>query len=195
MTKVSSNKAAPAKSSNTWLWTLVRGAFALILGIYLIVGAQTAPIMVAYALAIYIALSGAMQAFRGLFGRDAPGSSTDRLRGLVGLVGGLALFLLAFFNVLSLSAIYTFLAILLIAFGLLGLFEAFFDRGGERFQWMAALVNALLVALGVLVFYSRMREFDLRLWSGVILTVIGVAVIAYAYLIQRSRPATPATSV
>lgn len=195
MTKVSSNKAAPAKSSNAWLWMLVRGAFALILGLYLIVGAQTAPIVVAYALAIYIALTGAMQTFRGLFSRDAPGSTTDRVRGLVGLVGGLALLLLAFFNVLSLSATYTFLAILLIAFGLLGLFEALFDRGGQRFQWMAVLVNALLVALGALVFYSRAREFDLRLWSGVILTVIGVAVIAYAYLVQKPRPATPATSV
>lgn len=195
MTKVSSNQAAAAKSSNNWLWTLVRGAFALILGIYLLVGAQTAPIMVAYALAIYVTVAGAMQTFRSLFSRGAAGSTTDRIRGLVGLIGGLALLVLAYFNVLSLAAAYTFLAILLIAFGLLGLFEAFFDRGAARFQWMAALVNALLLALGVMVFYSRAREFDLRLWSGVILAVIGVAVIAYAYLVQKTRPATPVTSV
>lgn len=195
MTKVSSNKAAAAKSSNAWLWTLVRGAIALILGIYLMVGARTAPIAIAYALAIYVTVSGALQTFSGLFNRDAPGSTTDRIRGLVGLVGGLALLLLAFFNVLSLELAYTFLAVLLIIFGLLGLFEAFFDRGGARFQWMAVLVNALLAALGGLVFYSRAREFDLSLWSGVILAVIGVAVIAYAYLVQKPRPATPVTSV
>jgi uncharacterized membrane protein HdeD (DUF308 family) len=196
MTKVSSQEtAAPAKSPNAWLWTLVRGVLALILGIYLMVGAQTAPTVVAYVLAIYVTLAGAMQTFRGLFNRDAPGSTTDRVRGLVGLIGGLGLLLLLFFNVLSLSAAYTFLAILLIVFGALGLFEAFFDRGASRFRWMAVLINVLLLALGVLVFYSRMREFDLRLWSGVLLAVIGVVVIGYAYLIQKPRPNTPATSV
>ena len=75
--------------------------------------------------------------------------------------------LLLYFNVLSLSAAFTIIAILIIAFGLLGLFESFFDRGKAYFRWMPVIVNGLMVTLGALVFYSRSDAgFNLQLWSG-----------------------------
>ena len=174
--------------SNAWIWTLVKGILALGLGLFLIISAQSAPIWIAYALAIYMAVSGGLQTFSSFLNRRTPGSKTDRIRGLVGLVGGGALLLLGYFNVLSLAAAYTLLAILLIVFGLLGLFEVVFDRGSDRFRWMPLLVNLLLVVLGVMVFYSRSREFDLRLWSGLVLIVMGLAAIAYGYFFQRANP-------
>ena len=105
------------------------------------------------------------------------------------------LLLLGYFNVLSLGAAYTLLAILLIAFGALGLFEALFDRGADRFRWMPLLVNLLLIVLGVMVFYSRMREFDLRLWSGLVLAIIGLVIIAYGYFFQKANPKAIAADV
>lgn len=178
---------AKAGAGGNWIWTLVRGIFALALGVFLLVGTSSAPIAIAYVLAIYMAISGAVQTFVGFTGRNAAGARTDRIRGLVGLIGGVALLLLAYFNVLTLASAYTILAVLLILYGLLGLWEAILDRGASRFRWMPILVNALLVVLGVLVFLSRSQNFDLRIWSGIVLSIIGIGVIAYASYMRRSR--------
>ena len=178
-----------AANSNTWIWTLLRGVIALGLGIFLIVGGETARTTAAYVVLIYVTIAGGMQTFSGLFNRRAPGSTTDRIRGLVGLLGGLVMLVLLYFNVLTLSTAFIIIAILVIAFGLLGLFEVFFDRGGDRFRVMPVLVNVLLVALGALVFYSSSREgFDLQLWTGMVLVILGAIVGAYAYFVQKPQP-------
>lgn len=176
-----------SKSSNAWIWTLVRGLFALGLGLYLIIAAQSAPIVVAYALAVYMLVAGAIQTFMSLLNRRAPGSTTDRIRGLVGLAGAGVLLLLVYFNVLSLGAAFTVLAILLVIYGGLGMFEMLFDRGDQRFRLMPFLVNLLLLALGVMVFVSRAQDFDLRLWVGVILAVMGLVLIGYGYFVQKQK--------
>ncbi len=178
-----------AANSNAWIWTLLRGVIALGLGIFLIVGGETARTTAAYVVLIYVTIAGGMQTFSGLFNRRAPGSATDRIRGLVGLLGGVIMLALLYFNVLTLSTAFIIIAILVIAFGLLGLFEVFFDRGGAYFRWMPVLVNVLLVALGALVFYSSSHEsFNLQLWSGVVLAVLGIAVGVYAYFAQKPSP-------
>lgn len=178
-----------AANSNTWIWTLLRGVIALGLGIFLIVGGETARTTAAYVVLIYVTIAGGMQTFSGLFNRRAPGSTTDRIRGLVGLLGGLVMLVLLYFNVLTLSTAFIIIAILVIAFGLLGLFEVFFDRGGDRFRVMPVLVNVLLVTLGALVFYSSSREgFDLQLWTGLVLVILGAIVGAYAYFVQKPQP-------
>lgn len=179
--------ASQSGSSNAWIWTLLRGVVALVLGLFLLFSGQTAPLIVAYALAIYATLAGAAQTFTSLLNRDAAGSKTDRIRGLIGLVGGGLLLLLAYFNVLSMPAAYTLLAILLILFGGLGVFEELFDRGGESFSIMPLLINVLLVVLGVMVFFSRSQGFNLQLWAGVIMTLIGLALGGYGYFWQKKH--------
>lgn len=174
-----------AGRSNAWIWTLVRGLLALALGLFLLFSSQTAPMAIAYALAAYAAVVGAIQTFMSFLNRKAPGSTTDRIRGLVGLIGGGAVLLLAYFNVLSPGASYTLLAVLLILFGGLGIFEVLFDRGDQRFAFVPLLINVLLVALGVMVFYSRSQGFDLRLWAGIIMALIGAGLIAYGYFWQK----------
>ena len=188
--------AKVSANSNAWIWTLLRGIVALILGIFLIAGGETATTSTAYALAAYVAIAGGMQVFGGLLNRRAPGSTTDRIRGLVGLVGGVALILLLYFNVLTLATVFTILAIVVIAFGLLGLFESFFDRGRAYFRWMPVIVNVLLVALGALVFYSRSATgFNLQLWAGLLLAILGTAVVVYAYFVQKPSPQLVANNV
>ena len=186
------SSAAGTANANAWIWTLVRGIFALALGLFLVFGARTGPIFVAYALAIYLTVAGGIQTFMSLLNRGTPGSTTDRVRGLVGLVGGGALLLLAYFDVLSLSAAYSMLAILLIAYGALGLFEVLFARGDERFRFMPLIINVLLVVLGVLVFFFRARELDLRTWSGALLALIGLGLIGYGYMVQKRNPTAEA---
>ncbi len=179
----------PPANSNAWIWTLIRGIIALGLGIFLIAGGDMARTTAAYAILAYLAIAGAAQTFSGLMNRRAPGSATDRIRGLVGLVGGVAMLLLLYFNVLTLPTVFVIIAILVIAFGLLGLFEAFFDRGRAYFRWMPVLVNVLLVVLGALVFYSSSHEsFDLQLWAGLVLAILGTAVVVYAYFVQKPSP-------
>ena len=175
--------------SNAWIWTLLRGIIALVLGIFLIAGGDTATTTTAYVLAAYLAIAGGAQTFSGLLNRRAPGSTTDRIRGLVGLVGGVAMLLLIYFEVLQLPTAFTIIAILVIVFGLLGLFESLFDRGKAYFRWMPVIVNVLLVALGALVFYSRSQpNFSLQLWGGVLLAILGTAIVVYAYFVQKPSP-------
>ncbi len=130
-----------SKSSNTWIWSIIRGLFALGLGLYLIIASQSAPIVVAYALAIYMLVAGAIQTFMSLLNRRAPGSTTDRIRGLVGLFGAGVLLLLVNFIELSLGAAFTVLAILLVIYGGLGMFEMLFGApsGPGRSRDQAAL--------------------------------------------------------
>jgi uncharacterized membrane protein HdeD (DUF308 family) len=183
-------------NSNNWLWTLVRGIIALVLGVFLIAGGDTATATTAYALAAYMTLAGGVQTFSGLLNRRAPGSTTDRIRGLVGLVGGGAMLLLLYFNVLTLPTAFTIIAILIIVFGLLGLFESLFDRGRAYFRWMPVIVNVLLVVMGALVFYSRSAAgFNLQLWTGVLLAILGTAVVAYGYFVQKPSPQLVADNV
>lgn len=184
------------KSSSAWIWTLVRGIIALALGLYLLLGANSsAPLIVGYALAIYLTISGAFQTFSGLFNRGAAGSKTDRIRGLVGLIGGGLLLALTYFDILAPSAGFVILAVLLITYGVLGLFEVLFDRGDERFNWMPLLVNGLLVALGVLAFVFRARELNLLTYSGITLSLIGVVILIYGYFIQRPSRGADAAAV
>jgi uncharacterized membrane protein HdeD (DUF308 family) len=188
--------AKVSTNSNAWLWTLLRGIIALVLGIFLIAGGDTATTTTAYVLAAYLAIAGGAQTFSGLLNRRAPGSTTDRLRGLIGLIGGVTMVLLLYFNVLSLPAAFTIIAVLVIIFGLLGLFESFFDRGKAYFRWMPVIVNVLLVAMGALVFYSRSAAgFNLQLWTGVLLAILGTAVVVYAYFVQKPSPQLVADNV
>ncbi len=182
------------KSANAWLWTVISGLIALVLGLYLLLGANSsAPLVVGYALAGYLTVSGAIQTFSSIFNRNAPGSRTDRVRGLVGFVGGGVLVLLAYFDVLSPAASYVVLAVLLTVYGALGLFEALFDRGPKTFRWMPLIINLLLVALGALAFVFRARELNLLTWAGALLSLIGLVLLIYGYFIQkRSGRATAA---
>ena len=54
---------------------------------------------------------------------------------------------------------------------------------------MPVIVNVLLVALGALVFYSRSQpNFSLQLWGGVLLAILGTAIVVYAYFVQKPSP-------
>ena len=184
------------KSANAWLWTIISGLIALVLGLYLLLGANSsAPLIVGYALAGYLTVSGAIQTLSSIFNRSAPGSGTDKLRGLVGFVGGGVVLLLAYFDILSPAASYIVLAVLLIAYGALGLFEVLFDRGPKSFSWMPLLINLLLVALGALAFVFRARELNLLTWTGALLSVIGLILLLYGYFIQKRSGRATAVGV
>lgn len=184
------------KSANAWLGTLLSGLIALVLGLFLLLRANSsAPLLVGYALAGYLTVSGAIQTFSSLFNRNAPGSRTDRVRGLVGFVGGGLLLLLAYSHILPSEAAYIVLAALLIVYGALGLFEVLFDRGPKAFSWIPLLINLLLVTLGALAFVFRARDLNLLTWAGALLSVIGLILVIYGYFIQKRGGRATATGV
>ncbi len=178
-------------SSNNWIWKLIQGIIALALGLFIMFGGDTANTSVAYAIGIFLLLTGAIQLWRGAFNRQAAGGTVDLMIGLIGTIGGAIVLALLYFTDTGTSTIYTILAIVLIAYGAVGLFETLFARGRELFSWGALLVDALLVLLGVLVFVSRSQDFDLNFWGGLSLTLIGLIMAAYAYFVQRSSEPDP----
>ncbi len=178
-------------SSSNWIWKLIQGIIALGLGLFIMFGGDTANTSVAYAIGIFLLLTGAIQLWRGTFNRTAAGGTIDLLIGLIGTIGGAIVLALLYFTDTATSTIYTILAIVLIAFGAVGLFETLFARGRELFSWGSLLVDALLVLLGIMVFVSRSQDFDLNFWGGLSLAVIGLIMAGYAYFFQRTSEPEP----
>lgn len=181
-------------SSSNWIWRLIQGIIAIALGLFIMFGGETASTSVAYVLGIFLLLTGAIQLWRGAFNRRAAGGTVDLIIGLIGTIGGAIVLALLYFTGTSIPTIYTILAIVLIAYGAVGLFETLFARGRELFSWGALLVDALLVLLGVMVFVSRSQAFDLNFWGGLVLTLVGVVMAGYAYLFQRDSKPEPAAA-
>lgn len=178
-------------SSSNWVWRLIQGIIALVLGLFIMFGGETANTTVAYAIGIFLLLTGAIQLWRGAFNRRAAGGTVDLIIGLIGTIGGAIVLALLYFTNTGTSTIYTILAIVLIGYGGVGLFETLFARGRELFSWGSLLVDVLLILLGVLVFVSRSQDFSLNFWGGLSLVVIGLVMAGYAYLFQRKAEPEP----
>lgn len=162
-------------SGSKWWVTVLEGIVALILGFYLLFGGDAAAGNVALVAALYMLIAGILSLFRG--SDDAIG----RYQGIIAvIVGALLLFLYAF-NILPFYWDMTIFAIGAVIVGLLGLYSAFFDRGGRAFSWGPVLVNALLVLWGVLIFLARVQDFDLQSVTAWILIIMGAIIAIWGY--------------
>lgn len=175
-------------SSNRWIWTLIQGILAAGLGLWALLDRNSVLSGLSYAAAIYVAIAGGIQTLRALLNWGQDDASTQLVRGLIGLIGGVIVLLMSYFTDTPVPTIVTILAIVLIAYGVMGLFSTIFARGGRPFEWPPVLVNALMIFLGVLVFVDKgAQDTDLMLWSSIILIVAGAAMILYALTRQRGH--------
>lgn len=173
--------------NNRWVWTLIQGILAIGLGVWTLIGRESALTAFIYASAVYVAVAGLIQTVRSLLNRGLEDSTTELIRGLIGLIGGAAVLVLAYFTTTTMPTILTILGIVLIAYGAVGLFSTLFARGGREFLWQPVLVNALLVLLGVLVFVDRIQEIDVLLWASIIFIAAGAVMVLYALTRQRGH--------
>lgn len=171
------------KNSPWWL-SLVQGLVAVGAGVYLLVAPARASLLIGVLAALYLLISGVIHLFRGLRVRRRTRGSFSLIRGIVGIVIGGAILLLAVFNIGSLSFGYTILAIGLLIFGALGLFGSFFKREGKSFAWGPVIVNAALLIWGLIILFAR-STVNLPAVSGWILVIIGVVIILYTVLGRR----------
>lgn len=173
--------------SNRWIWTLIQGVLAVALGLWALLGRESALTALAYAGAIYVGLAGLIQTVRALLAWGSKSSTTELVRGLTGLIGGAIVLIMVYFVDAPTSTVNTLLAIVLIAYGAIGLFASLFARDGQPFEWQPVFVNALMILLGVLVFFDQSREFDLLAWTAVIFIAAGAVMIWYALARQRGN--------
>jgi uncharacterized membrane protein HdeD (DUF308 family) len=163
-------------NGRSWWVTLIEGIAIILLGIYLLIGGDAAAGNVALVLALYMLIVGVIALIRG---------SSDRIgryQGIIAvIVGALVLFLYAF-NILPTYWDFTIFAIGAILVGLMGLYSEFFDRGGRDFSWGRFLFNALLLLLGVMVFFARIQDFDLQAIISWILIAMGAIMAVWAFL-------------
>ena len=172
--------------SNRWVWKVIQGIIALVIGLFVMLGGEVANTTLAWFFSIYLFVSGALQLWRGLINRQAAGGSVDLTMGIIGVVGGGIVLFLLWQNESSTPLLYTLLGVLFILYGTVGLFETLFARGSALFSWGELLINILLLGLGIMIFVSRSQGFDLRFWGGLVLAIIGLAIAGYAYFFQRS---------
>jgi hypothetical protein len=107
------------KNSPWWL-ALIQGLVALGAGLYLLVDPTGAKFLIGLLAALYLLVTGLIYTVRGIIARRPGKSSLLLIRGIVGLVVGGVLLLMALFDIGNLSLGYTILAIGLILFGGMG---------------------------------------------------------------------------
>lgn len=174
---------------NRWIRGLIEGIVALAFGIFILVSPENANNLIGLAAGGFLLVAGIMETFNRRNDR-----STGFIRGIIGLVGGAVMLAMVFFDFLNLSTAYNILAVFLIAYGALGLFNDFFGRGGQPFQWGPVLLDAILVAWGVLIFLSRTQNFNLLSISGWVLIAIGVIIGAWAIFVKRPKASSDAST-
>lgn len=177
------------KNSPWWLG-LIQGLVALGAGLYLLVDPTGARFLIGLLAAIYLLVTGLIYTVRGIIARRPGKSSLLLIRGIVGLVVGGVLLLMALFDIGTLDLGYTILAIGLILFGGMGLFSSLFKREGKSFAWGPVIVSGALLAWGLIVLFLR-SSINLPAVSGWILVIIGIVIIAYTVL-GRKDPASEA---
>ena len=176
------------KNSPWWL-ALIQGLVALGLGLFMLLDPTAASAVLGLLAAIYLLVAGIVHTIRGLARRRAVKRMNLMLiRGIVGLIVGGIILVLALFNIGTLAFGYTVLAIGLIIFGAIGLFSSFFQREGKRFAWGPVLVNLALLVWGILVFFGRSQNLNLPVISGWILVIIGVVILAWTLLGRNEEP-------
>jgi uncharacterized membrane protein HdeD (DUF308 family) len=163
-------------NGRSWLVTLIEGIAIILLGLYLLFGGDAAAGNVALVLALYMLIVGVIALIRG--SRDRIG----RYQGIIAVIVGVLVLFLYAFNILPTFWDFTIFAIGAILVGLMGLYSEFFDRGGRGFSWGRFLFNALLLLLGVMVFYSRIQDFDLQAIISWILIAMGAIMAIWAFL-------------
>jgi uncharacterized membrane protein HdeD (DUF308 family) len=178
-----------SKNSPWWL-ALIQGLVALGAGLYLLIDSTSASLLIGLLAAIYLLVTGLLYTVRGVIVRRPGKSSLLLLRGIIGLVVGGILLIMAIFDIGNLDIGYTILAIGLILFGGMGLFQSLFKREGKPFAWGPIIVSGALLAWGLIVLFLR-SSVNLTAVSGWILVIIGVVIIAYT-LLGRKDPASEA---
>ena len=176
------------KNSPWWL-ALIQGLVALGIGLFMLLDPASASKVIGVLAAVYLLIAGIIHTIRGLARRRVVKRMNVMLiRGIVGLVVGGIILVLAVFNIGTLAFGYTILAIGLIIFGAVGLFSSFFQREGKPLAWGPMLVNLALLVWGILVFFGRSQNLDLAVISGWILVIIGVVILVWTLLGRKEEP-------
>ncbi len=178
-----------SKNSPWWL-ALIQGLVALGAGLFLLVDPTAATFLVGLLAAIYLLVTGLIYTMRGVIARRPGKSSLLLIRGIIGLIFGGVLLAMAIFNIGSLSLGYTILAIGLVIFGAMGLFQGVFKREGKPFAWGPVIVSVALLAWGLIILFAR-SSIDIPAVSGWILVIIGVVIIGWTIL-GRKDPTSDA---
>ena len=168
-----------------WWLVLIEGLIAILIGLYMLIEQTNASIYFGLLLAAFLAVSGLVKVIKGGVRWNAPGGKIDTIQGLVGLIAGGGILGLYFLDVLSLEVGVTMLGIALIVYGILGLYENFFDRGGDPFAWAPVIVHAVLAAWGALIFFARGQNINLIMWSGLILLFVGLIAAGYSFMLRK----------
>lgn len=173
-------------NNSPWWFALIQGLVAVGAGLFLLIDPLAATFLVGLLAAIYLLVTGLIYTLRGIIARRPGKSSLLLIRGIVGLIFGGLILLMALFDIGDLSLGYTILAIGLIVFGGMGLFQSVFKREGKRFAWGPIVVHGALLVWGLIILFAR-STINLPAVSGWILLIIGVVVILYTVL-RRQDP-------
>jgi uncharacterized membrane protein HdeD (DUF308 family) len=165
--------------SGKWWVALVEGIVAILLGLYLLFGGDSAAGAFALVAGIYVLVVGILELWRGR-------GTVSRYRGLIGVIVGALILVLYFVDIFNTPLDFTLFAIGMIIVGAIGLYASFFARSGRNFEWGPVLVNALLLLWGLAIFYFRSQNADLQNITGWILLAIGVVMIIWGYLSRNN---------
>jgi len=185
-------RISPVEKDAPWWLAAVEGAVAGLLGIYLIIDPISAGSIIGMALAIVLAVSGALQTFSGWRARRSnPGltSTLILIRGLIGLIVGALIIILWLLDVLTFTTGTWILYTSLIVYGLIGIFLGFASRPHGKIRWGMILNSLLMAGLGIIIIFVA-DEGDATRATGAILILFGVLLLVYGFFFRRQMEAS-----
>ncbi len=175
--------------NQSWWLILIEGIVALALGFYMLAAPTQAWFYLGALAAVFLLVSGLVDFFGNMFRRLVLRSRARRFRGLVGILFGGVLLLMAWLKPgwIDLPTAYIILAIGLIAYGGLGIWVSLFARRGRPMRWVNVLINGLLVLWGLAVFVDRGSEISMKNVTVLVLLIVGALLVVWAFLTRSGK--------
>lgn len=193
-TKELINQQAPWRAGVAWWVVFIQGVLALALGIYILLRQDVAGPQAVQFLGIYLLIVSIIGTISGVRFRIAPRALPyHMLAAGIGLATGTIISLDIWQDFMTATAALVIVSVGLLLYGIVGVLEWFLG-GDARRSWLSLSLSVVEVVLGAAVLWSRLAVAGQALmWTGVIATVAGVALIGYAYLLY-SRGKEPKTA-
>jgi uncharacterized membrane protein HdeD (DUF308 family) len=178
--------------SQAWPVLLVRGVFAVALGLVALIWPAITLLALAWAFGIYAIIDGATQIMDGLLRRDRPRWWISLLLGLLGLAAGVIALIWPDITAVALAVV---VGIWALATGVIEIISAVRQRRERRRAAMLVVAGVLSVVAGVLVLaWPVPGALALAVLIGVFAVVYGFVLAALA-LALRTAATSPASGL
>src|SRR4051812_22554738 len=192
------SQVMPWKGEVLWWIIVAEGAFALLLGIYVITRPEQAAGIMVRVIGGYLLFTSLLSIYRLIAHKDDPAGSPARwVRVGIGLVVGLVALFYPRISTIDAPAAATILAIGLLIDGVLGIYAIIVTHAVAGWRWGQMIIYALYVVLAVLTFSHNRTGAEIWVIPvlGWVLVLAGIALIGYGIWMYQKLSVAKAAAI